>query len=268
MLVCSVSTVRGGTATGVTGLYYTGIYNRGGLIANGSTDSHWSVTYAAANGIADNPTYQGAAYVVSNSNNDWGWTDSNTAQWIVPPGASNGYSLPGNGTTGANVGSYVYTLAFNIAGNNIGSAVTNQVTITLTLAADDQASVYVNPTLNANGSIDTANSKLGGSVFSAWNNTQAITLQNFDNGTNADNARFVIGTNYLVIKVDNTNSIVGDSTATDINPSGLLVYQTGSAATVIGTKLVPEVGGWLPVLGALGLFCWRRFRTAKLASVA
>ena len=268
LLLCSQGIAHGGTATSVSGLYYTGVSNGGGLIANGTADSHWSVTYASANGIADNQTYQGAAYVVSYGSNNSGWIDRTNAQWIVPPAASNRTDFPGNGTTGTNAASYVYTLAFTIAGDNIGSAVTNQVSITLTLAADDQASVYINPTLNADGSINTASSKLGGALTSAWSNTQTLTLQNFDNGVNADNAKFVIGVNYLTIQVDNTNSLSGPSTSTDLNASGLLVYQTGSAATVISSKLVPEVGAWLPVLGALGLFCWRRFRTAKLASVA
>jgi len=276
LLVSTFGVARAGTATSVNGLYYTGTNNSGGLLSGGSQDSHWSVTYATANGVTDNSTYQGNAYVVSSNYIDGGWApNTTTARWIVPPGArtaatggtsnTGGDFLPGNGTTGTNTASYVYTLAFTIAGTGTGVA-TNQISITLTLAADDQASIYVNPTLNANGSVNSS-SRLGSSITSAWNNTRSITLQNYDDGTHADNASFVIGTNYLVIQVDNTNSLIGSSSATALNPSGLLVYQVGTATLVSG-KPIPEVGAWLPLLGALGLFCWRRFRLSKLSSIA
>ena len=174
---------------------------------------------------------------------------------------SGGDFLPGNGTTGVNAASFVYTLAFTIAGDNVGSIATNQVSITLTLAADDQAAIYVNPTLNADGSIN-ASSRLGGAIFSAWNNTQTITLQNYDNGAHADNATFKIGTNYLTVQVDNTNSLTGTQSSSALNPSGLLVYQVGSA-TIVSPNPVPEVAVWLPIAGALGLFFWHRRRQSE-----
>jgi hypothetical protein len=228
---------RAGTATGIGGLYYTGTTNSGGLVAGGTQESHWSVTYAntSANATTDKATYTGNAYVVSSGYIDGGWApNTSTAQWIVPPGASTSASggtlnvggdyLPGNGTTGTNIGTYVYTLAFNIWGTGTGTA-TNQISISLTLAADDQAKVYINPTLNSSGSIATTTA--AATLTSAWNNTSSITLSNY--GTN-NNSRFVIGTNYLVVQVDNTNSIVGDSNSNARNPSGLLVYQVGSMA--------------------------------------
>jgi len=262
LALCALVTVQGGTATKVNGLSYTGV----NPLPNG-TDSHWTVSYST-----EGNAYQGAAYVINTPAS--GWTSNvGSAEWITAPGNSGSAYLPGNGTTGANVASYVYKLAFTIVGkpgDASGSAVTNQVSITLTMAADDQAKVYVNPTTlgtNGTGAIDTANSKLGGSLSSAWTNTTPLVLQNFNDGTHADNASFVIGTNYLYIQVDNTNGVVGDSGSNANNLTGLLVYQTSSSATVISTNPVPEVGVWLPVVGALGLFFWRRSRTARPHSV-
>lgn len=284
LLLSMLVVAHAGTATNVTGLYFTGTNNITGtsLASNGSVDSHWTITYATTNGgVSADSNYMNAAYVLSNGKNFSAWKDATNAQWIVPPQAisvdtwvtgskasTGNDAVPGNGTTGTNAASYVYTLTFNIAGDNAGSIVTNRTSITLTLAADDQASVYVNPTL-IGGAIDTANSRLGGTITNAWTNTKTITLQNYDDGTNGDNAVFKIGTNTLVIQVDNTNSITGSSTTTSSNPSGLLVYQTGSAI-LIDPRPVPEVGVWLPIIGALGLFFWQRHRplTMKVCAVA
>ena len=264
LALCALVNMRAGTATAVNGLSYTGV----NLSGNGANDTSWSVSYST-----EGKNYQGAAYVVNTPGS--GWThDVGGAEWITAPGNGGSAYLPGNGTTGANAASYVYKLAFTIVGkpgDSVGSAVTNQVSITLTLAADDQAKVYVNPTtlgLKGTGAIDTANSKLGGTLSSAWTNTTPIVLQNYNDGTHADNAAFVIGTNYLYIQVDNTNGVSGDSASTATNLSGLLVYQTGSSATVIGSKAVPEVGAWLPIAGALGLFLWHRSRSLKPRSLA
>lgn len=264
-----LSSVHAGTATGISGLYYTGVNDSGGLLNATSQDSHWTVTYAYANGTSGNTSYQGKAYVVSSSQLDGAWApNTSSAQWIVPPGAAlsqsgqgingGGDYLPGNGTSGNNRGVYVYTLSFYIAGTGSGT-VTNQMSISLTLAADDQAKVYVNPTLNTSGSINTSSSTLGGTLTNAWTNTSTLTLQNY--GTNA-NASFVIGKNTLVIEVDNTNSLTGSSSATSLNPSGLMVYQTGSMAVIDG-KPVPEVGTWLIALVAVTFFAWQRARRVR-----
>jgi hypothetical protein len=253
-----------GLATTIYGLYYTGVNSTYGLINGGSTDPNWTVAYASTNGGSSaNTTYEGAAYVVNNSNVvGSGWTqNTGSAQWIVPPGAvdpNNGNSvntggdfLPGNGNAGSNEGIYVYTLAFTVAGTGSGT-VTNAISIGLTISADDQYAVYVNPS----GSPTPA-----ATGTSAWNNTTSATLQNGTNGFNG-NSQFVIGTNYLVIVVDNTNSVNGSSSSTATNASGLLVYQVGSAVT-IGGNPVPEVGTWLPLVAAMGLygvFAWRRGR--------
>lgn len=259
-----------GSATNVTGLYYTGVDDTGTVLAGGTTDSHWAVTYARVNGVnyTGNSTYTGASYVLSPTYIDAAYVaNSSTSKWITAPGASTaatggtvnvgGDYLPGNGTTGTNRAQYVYQLAFTITGTGSGT-VSNQVSISLTLAADDQYSVYVNPTLNANGSVNTA-STLGGSRTAAWSNTSALYLQNFTDANGSANANFVIGTNYIYVVVDNTNSVTGTSGATALNPGGLLVYQVGSATTIDG-KPVPEVGTILPMVAALGLFGWRGWR--------
>jgi hypothetical protein len=263
------------TATNITGLYYTGLASNGSLGAGGSNDANWTVTYASTNGgTSKNTTYQGAAYVINPSDvSGSGYTPNTTsAQWITAPGAtsqSNGTTntggdfLPGNGNTGSNEGIYVYTLAFTITGSGAaGTAVTNDVQITMTLAADDQYSVFVNPT--GNGTTDPTGTA-SASDLNAWSNTTQIDLQNYGS---ADDANFKIGTNYLVVVVDNTNSITTSSGSTATNASGLLVYQTGAAE--INGHPIPEVGTWLPMLGVVacyGLVLLRR-RQGQLQPIA
>jgi hypothetical protein len=264
----------GGTATNITGLYYTGLNSSGDLQSGGSQDANWTVGYASTNGgTSSSTTYEGAAYVVSASQvSGSGYTpNTSTAQWITAPGATNsggtspntgGDYLPGNGNTGSNEGVYVYTLAFTITGTGgNGSIVGNNVQITMTLAADDQYAVYVNPT--GNGTTVPTGTASSTDTSAAWSNTSQISLQNYGTG-GANNATFKIGTNYIVVVVDNTNSISGSSTSTALNASGLLVYQTG--ADEINGRPIPEVAPWLPLLGVLGcygLFLHRR-RQAQL----
>jgi hypothetical protein len=259
-----VSSGVAGSATSIAGLYYTGVNDSGGLLAGGTRDQHWSVNYATAPG--SDASYEGAAYVVNSANRDSGWApNTSTSQWITAPGAtsvtgttnSGGANLPGNGTSGANAAQYVYRLAFTISGTGWGT-INNNVSISLTIAADDRYKIYVNPAMSG-GEIDTSNSTLAASRNNAWNNTQAEYLQNYTGGGHSDNANFVIGTNYIYVVVDNTNSLTGSSSSTSLNPSGLLVYQVGSAVLIDG-KPVPEVGAILPVIGALGLFALRRFK--------
>ena len=265
VLLGGVVSLQAGVATNLSGLYYSGINSGGGLLSGGSTDPHWTVTYARVDGSNYNgsSTYTGAARVVSGTYIDYAWTqNTSTAQWITAPGAMTAASggtvniggdyLPGNGTSGTNRAQYIYTLAFPITGTGSGT-VTNDVSINLTIAADDQYKIYVNPVLNSNGSVNTSRSTLAASRTNAWNITTAEYLQNYSNSNGSDNANFVIGTNYIVIVVDNTNSVTGSSSSDALNPSGLLVYQVGSAALIDGSP-VPEVGTWLPLLGAVGLY--------------
>lgn len=264
------------TATDINGLYYTGLASNGSLAAGGTQAANWSVTYASTNGgTSANTAYEGAGYVITPAQiASSGYTaNTSSAQWITAPGATNssgtspntgGDFLPGNGNTGANEGIYIYTLAFTITGSGTaGTTVTNDVQITMTLAADDQYSVYVNPVGNGASNITGTASA---SQTSAWANKSQITLQNYGTG-GADNASFVIGTNYISVVVDNTNSITTSSTSTASNASGLLVYQTGSAE--IGGQPVPEVATWLPLLGVVGCygFILLRRRHAQLQPV-
>jgi hypothetical protein len=258
----------------VNGLFYTGVGTTGSLLAGGAIDSHWTVSFARVNGTNyTTNTYAGSAYVLSSNYIDAGYVPNTTsAQWITAPGASTaanggtvnvgGDYLPGNGTTNTNSAYYVYRLAFNVAGTGSG-AVSNQVSISLTIAADDQYAVYVNPasapTVNGSGTINSGGTAASATGLAAWGNTTSIALQNFGGG-GANNAGFVIGTNYLYIVVANTNSQTGQSNSSALNPSGLLVYQIGSATAIIDGHPVPEVGTWIPVVAALGLFGWRTMR--------
>lgn len=271
----------GQSATFINGLYYTGVNNSGTVLAGGAEDSHWTVSYARVGGntFTGNSTYTGNSYVLSSSYIDAAYVpNSSTSKWITAPGARTsatgnsstanlgGDFLPGNGTTGTNSAYFVYRLAFTILGSGAaGTAVSNQVSISLTIAADDQYTVYVNPasgpTVNNSGVINTGGTAASGSGLAAWSNTSSVALQ--DN-MGANNAQFVIGTNYLYVVVANTNSQTGNSGNSDRNPSGLLVYQVYGDMTIDGV-VVPEVGAWLPVALALGLFARKRFFRRSVA---
>lgn len=271
--------LHAGTATSVTGLYYTGVRDNGATLSGGSRDSHWTVTYARVGGsvYTGNSTYTGDAYVVNNTIPS-GWTGhQSNAKWITAPGArrestsgtynSGGAFLPGNGTEGNNSAYYVYRLAFNIAGTGTGT-VENKISLSMTISADDQYAVYVNPTaaptVNSSGVINAGGTSVSAVGYSAWNNSTSFKLQNFAGGGAEDNANFVIGTNYIYVVVANTNSATGVSNSNSLNASGLLVYQVGQAVW-LSPDPVPEVGAWLPIVGAVaafGLVTWRRRRAA------
>ncbi len=279
-LVLPLGLAANGTATDITGLDYTGVTANGSLLAGGSTDPLWKVTYAQVSGASytGNSQFTGAAYVI----NDIPYITSlnyvqNTAsaQWITAPGAttdasgtitnSGGNYLPGNGTTGSNDAEYIYTMTFSITGTGSGT-VTNNVAISLTIAADDNYAIYVNPgAVNTKQSSSTygsfINSTASDTGTSAWTNASTTFLQNYTNSNSSANATFKIGTNTISIVVTNSNGITGNSSAITLNASGLLVYQMGGNGMLINGIPIPEVGAWLPVAGALGLFgvlAWRR----------
>jgi len=253
------------TATNITGLYYTGLNSGGGLAAGGTQAADWNITYASLDGGSTAATsYEGAGYVISPASISGSGYTPNTggAQWITAPGAAlsasgnspntGGDFLPGNGNTGSNEAIFVYTLAFTITGTGAAGTVVNgslsNIKITMTIAADDQYSVFVNPAGNGTY-IPTGTA--AATQTNAWNNTTQFTLQNYGTGS-ANNSTFVIGTNYITVVVDNTNSISGSSSTDPLNASGLLVFQT-SAATINGAP-VPEVATWLPLLGVIGCY--------------
>lgn len=268
----TVSSLQASTATDITGLYYTGLNSSGGLQSGGGQDANWKVTYAevGGNGYSGNSTYTGDAYVVDGSYIPGSYVaNTSSAQWITAPGAKTsgsgtanvgGTYLPGNGTTGVNAAQYIYALEFTIVGTG-GGKLKSDISISLTIAADDQYTIYVNPKFNKDGSIDTKKSDPSASGTSAWNNTTVNYLQNYDDANSDENAKFNLGTNTLVIVVDNTNSKTGSSSSTALNASGLLVYQT-SAALIDGNP-IPEAGAWLPIAGAVGLFGWMAGRRRR-----
>ena len=217
------------TATGISGLYYSSVNNSGALLTTATTDSHWNVTYASIdNGGTAATTYQGAAHVVTNTTSGW-IADTTNAGWITAPNAGTNTSganpntgatyLPGWGTSTATseIGIYVYTLAFTIAGTGTaGTTVTNNVALSLTMAADDQFRVYLNPT--GNGTTLPTGTAAGGDSLEAWKNTSSIVLANYASGLAGQsvNSTFKIGTNYLVVVVENTNN--GRDVAHTIEP--------------------------------------------------
>jgi hypothetical protein len=257
LLVLLASSVLAGSATDVTGLYFTGVDNLGTGLSAGSVDPHWTVTYAYASGNSSNSNYMGSAYVSTATDSAW-VPNSSTAKWIVPPGGASGngdYNLPGNGTTGNNRAYFIYSLAFNIPGTGSG-VVTNDVSIGITIAADDIYSIYVNPSLRNSGDIASSVTPAVTNSSAAWSNTSSATLANFGA---SNNSVFNIGTNYLRILVRNTNSVTGSSNSNTVNPTGLLFYQTNNAVTIDG-RVIPEVGTTLPILGAAFLYLSMRRR--------
>lgn len=123
------------------------------------------------------------------------------------------------------VGTFDYTLTFDLpTGAQVWA-----VSITGTGAADDSAAIYVNGTL------------VSGQTLSGYSSTNAFTL-------NSSNATFLNYGNTLTFRVNNTA----------IGPTGLLV--TGLS----GTAMVPEVGAFLPVAGALALMAGIKVRRRLL----
>ena len=266
LLLCTVSAARGGTATSISGLYATGVNNSSNSLGAGTQESHWATTYVHADNNTFNTSspgsYVGNAYVVKDdgTNKPSSYAgDTANGMWITAPGAQDptsgwqankgGSYLSGNGTTGSWAGVYLYREAFTVTGTGSGT-VTNSIKFTVNFAADDIAKVYVNPSLNGNGSINTGVSTAAKTTTQGQaGSTQSVTLDNYSN----NNASFVIGTNYLYIEVDNTDGNSGSQGSDTYNMSGLMVYG-------ISPTITPEVGAWLPVLGALGLFFWHRSR--------
>jgi hypothetical protein len=273
---------RAQLANNVTGLYYTGVNASGNLLAGGARDPNWTVTYSR---VEDSNTagnsYEGAAYVVSSTANSGGvnnfidaaWVQNTTsAQWITAPGAVNssgtanvgGVRLPGNGSVAPNVGIYTYQLAFNITGTGApGTTVTNSISISLTVAADDNFRIFVNPSLDTGGQdinrvLDSNTPAFTGN--SAWNNTTSATLTNSGAGANSV---FRIGTNLLTVVVTNTNGVNnGSSGSTSLNPSGFLMYQVGSAILIDGVP-IPEPGTFAGVWLAGVCLLFRRKRRSN-----
>ena len=286
-------------ATTVSGVYTTGIDSSGMALSGASQDPNWKLTYMnyvepAKHGtrtVTNTYSYANApsAYVVdaaNNSSTDFvgsvGWsanvTSSPAAQWITVPGAYMTTSSTGPNTggayyygygTGSTEGIYIYTLKFTIAGTGAAGTPVSNVSLSFTTSADDQFYAYLNP--SGNGStLPSASSAVYHYVYtpgsSPWANTTVFTMD-------STNSNFVIGDNYLVFVVDNIDSQTSSTvTGTGVNATGLFVsYISG---TINGTPVqvvVPEVGTWIPAIGAIllyGLVIWRRRRSGVQAADA
>jgi len=302
-----------GIATSLTGLYNTGVSTITGTGAGTGTlystagggiqDSAWTVVNAvvgSGEGELPSSSYLGTTYVLAtnggyNSNSlgygvNNGWIpDTSTSEWITAPGAyqaSNGGTgtgaggsgslnvggddLPGQGPTPANVAAtasnggttpsgygyeafYTYQTNFTIGGvGGTGANVAN-VILNLTIASDDGFEVLLN------GHVVNSSDFYDGSQYSAVG-AIGVTL----NSSNAN--YFVVGTNTLQIIVANNGGSSVTSNADSFNASGLNVAATWN--------IVPEVGAWLPTVGAVliyGLVVFHRrakSRSARLPTLS
>jgi hypothetical protein len=264
-------------------LYYTGETSTGGLLTastaltnnSGTQDPYWSVTYASNNGGATAATpNEGLAYVINTTQTTYAsqypsppWASNTTnAEWITAPGAvfttgtgvaalvdnAGGDGLYGYGSDASppamnatNAAIYIYTTTFTISGNgSAGTAVTG-FTLNLSLSADNNFDVFVNPAST------TAELGVGTAAYvspdNAYTATAAVALT----------SGFVIGVNTISVEVENA----GVASGHNINYSGLLVYNVGFAGLA-----VPELGTWLPLAAALGLYgllAWRAFLAVR-----
>jgi len=255
----------GATATGATGLEGTGYTTSGTAIASGTTNSNsaWSVTGDIANGVSASQ-FLGTAYVVdSYTPSNIGWVaDQSSGVWITAPGATEyagsypgndssnvnngGIYLPGAGTSYASSGSgtyyqegvYVYTLTFTITGSGSAGQSVSNFRLDLSAAADNNFSIYINPTESAGLPTSTA-------AYSSPNSI-GTSAQTLSLGYNAASADYKLGSNTLVFVVDNTDGITTASSNNETSESGLLVYGLGA--------VVPEVATWIPLAGALATY--------------
>lgn len=117
-------------------------------------------------------------------------------------------------------GTYDYTLTFDMP----AGAQLTMVAITGEGAADNSADIYVNGVL------------VSGETLAGPGASNAFTL-------NSSNAAFVSGSNTITFRV--TNTVAGSAT-------GLLI------SSFSGSVIVPEVGAWLPIAGALSAFAFVR----------
>ena len=221
-LVCSGS-LRAQTVA-IDGLYATGVDNSGSPLSNNASDAHYVVSNVPPSAPANNA---GTSRTVRTNAMPEDWVpNTSTARWITTPGNSTSAG-GGTSTTGGNdpsrvTGTFDYTLTFTMPAGGILSS----VNITGAGASDDSTQIFVNGIL------------VSGQSTGSYTSTGSFTL-------NSSNATFVSGTNTITFRVNNSGG----------GASGLLI------TSLSGSIDVPEVGTWLPVAGALGLYgvmTWRR----------
>ena len=217
----------------IAGLYATGVSNTNALLGNNASDSHYVVSNIPASAPASNAGISRTVRETSANPLPAGWiANTSTARWITTPGASTAGS--GTNTSGGNNasrvnGTFDYTLTFDLPAGGILSS----VNISGAGAAGDAAQIFVNGFL------------ISGQATGTFSGASAFTL-------NSSNASFVSGTNTITFRVNNSGA----------GATGLII------TSLSGSVDVPEVGAWLPILGAIGLYgimLWRR-RQATLTA--
>lgn len=217
---CLVSCLFGGGIADAQTVGITGLYTTG--VRNNGTllGNNRQDAHYVVN--ATGTTYDGNSRTVSTGAIPGAWTPNTaTARWITTPGPASS----GGGSNGSNPnrpgGNYDYTLTFTMpTGAQVWA-----VSITGTGAVDDSATIYVNGVL------------VSGQTITGYGSTNSFTLS-------SANASFVAGNNTITFRVNNGSS----------GPTGLLV------TSLSGTVVVPEVGAFLPVVGALALVAGVRVR--------
>ena len=201
-----------------------GLFTTGVNNANAiMTNNAVDAHYVVSNIPASAPSNNaGNSRVINTSALPGAWTGNTpAARWITTPGRSTGTGSGGENPSRVN-GTFDYTLTFTLPAGGILST----VNITGVGASDDSTEIFVNGTL------------VSGQSTASYTTTQAFTL-------NSSNASFVSGTNTITFRVNNSGG----------GPTGLLI------TSLSGTVDIPEVGTWLPVLGAIllyGVVLWRR----------
>jgi len=178
----------------ISGLYNTGVDDSGTPLADGSLDSHYTITSAPYSDYYGLPV--AAAYNSSNSYPIPPWLgDDSVSSWIAPVGLLQDY---GYGSTYDFAGNYDYQTTFEVTGSDL-----SDLSISGQYAADDG---LVGILLNGN-SISVSNP----GSFSSWT---SFTLDQTDAAGD-----FVTGVNTL-------DFIVNNQYSTEINPTGLRVEFT------------------------------------------
>jgi hypothetical protein len=149
--------------------------------------------------------------------------------WVANTSSARWITTPLSGTNGTSPnrpnGTYDYTLTFTMP----TGAQLNTVWISGTGAVDDTATILVN------GAVVT------GQTLNTWSSTNSFSL-------NSSNATFTSTTNTITFRVNNSGG----------GATGLLI------TSLSGTAVVPEVGAFLPIAGALALVAAVRVRQYRI----
>ncbi len=120
LTLASLSFATAGAHAESIAFFDTGVAANGSLLAAGSVDTHYNLTYSPA-GVVQTSTATAA---------NAAWTTASDAGW-VSPGASGNQSW--------SAGSYVYEAALDLTGYQAATAVLSGL-----IASDDHVSIYLN----------------------------------------------------------------------------------------------------------------------------